>query len=42
VVVACWLLVAVDCGYFLLRAKRWQHRQALEYQEDYQKLNSKK
>lgn len=32
VVVACWLLVAVDCGYFLLRAKRWQHRQALEYQ----------
>src|ERR1700688_373877 len=31
-VVACWLLVAVDCGYFLLRAKRWEHRQALEYQ----------
>jgi hypothetical protein len=32
VVVACWLLVAIDCGYFMLRAKRWQHRQALEYQ----------
>ena len=32
VVVACWLLVAIDCGYFLLRAKRWQQRQALERQ----------
>jgi hypothetical protein len=32
VVVACWMLVAVDSGYFLLRAKHWQHRQALEFQ----------
>lgn len=32
VVVACWLLVAVDCGYFLLRARRWEHRQELERQ----------
>ena len=32
VVVACWLFVAIDCGYFLLRAKRWQQRRALERQ----------
>ena len=32
VVVACWLLVAVDCGYSLFRAKRWEYRQALESQ----------
>jgi hypothetical protein len=32
VVVACWLLVAVDCGYFLLRARRWKRRQELERQ----------
>lgn len=32
VVVACGLLAAIDCGYFLLRARRWQQRQALERQ----------
>ena len=32
-VVACWLLVAVDCGYFLLRARRWERRQAIERQD---------
>ena len=30
VVVACWLLVAIDCGYFWLRARRWKQRQRHE------------
>jgi hypothetical protein len=33
VVIACWVLFAVDRGYFWLRAKHWQQRKELEHQE---------